>query len=661
VADTTKSGTASLEITQQIGVTISPTTAQLTEGQTRQFSATVTGTSNTAVDWSVSGTGCAGSGCGTITPEGLYTAPDSVPTQVVVTATSVADLADSASATITIIPPVVVTISPTSAIVAVSTQQQFQASVSGSSTKAVTWKVTGSGCSGSSCGSVSTAGLYTAPASVPGSSVVTVTATAQANGTSSASSTVTLVASNNTKLTGQYAFFFSGFDSNGEYQAAGSFTANGAGTLISGEEDVNNFVGPSNSVPIAGTYQVTSDNRGTMTINSSLGTHTYKFALNTLGTKGRFISFDQSGVRGSGIIEQQDPTAFDPSVLSNGYVMGLSGEDSGGGRVGALGLIFPDGFGFISGSTLDVNDSGSVAPTYASYSGIYSVDSTGRGTATLLIPGLGSGIFDFAFYVVSANEFLLVSVDPIGQNNLILGGPAEIQNGAPFTTSSFDAASIFTLSGTNGSAPQDMVGRFGFDGSSNITVNFDENNGGNITVAGSMTGAYDLELNGRGTLNLDSAAGSTVWYMYATGPNQGFVMDASTSAAGIGEIRPVTIIPPFSNSDILGSYLFGSGDLVIQTTPLYSGVSSFDGGSSIRGSGMANGAEDISKVTTFNQSQVLTGTYSVSGVSNNGRGTILLTSPAAGTIAVWAISPTEFVGLDIDSTTTQPVVLFFEQ
>jgi len=660
-ADTTKSGSATVEITQQIGVTISPTTAQLTEGQTRQFSATVTGSTNTAVTWSVSGTGCAGSGCGTITPEGLYTAPDSIPTQVVVTATSVADLADSASATITIIPPVVVTISPVTAIVAVSTQQQFQASVSGSSNKGVTWKVTGSGCSGSSCGSVSTAGLYTAPASVPGSAVVTVTATAQANGTSAASSTVTLVASNNTKLTGQYAFFFTGYDSNGEYQAAGSFTADGTGMIVSGEEDVNNFVSPSNSVPIAGTYQVTSDNRGTMTINSALGTHTYKFALNTLGTKGRFISFDQSGVRGSGVIERQDPTAFDPSVLSNGYVLGLSGEDSGGGRVGALGLIFPDGFGFISGSTLDVNDSGSVAPTYASFSGIYSVDSTGRGTATLLIPGLGSGIFDFAFYVVSANEFLLVSTDPIGQNNFILGGPAEIQNGAPFTTSSFDGASIFTLTGNNGAGPQDMVGRFGFDGSSNVAVNFDENNSGNVTVAGSMTGAYDLELNGRGTLNLDSATGSTVWYMYATGPNQGFVMDASSGAAGIGEIRPVTIVPPFSNSDILGSYLLGSGDPITQTTPLDSGVSSFDGGSSIRGLGNMNGAEDISKVTGFSQNQVLTGTYSVSGVSNNGRGTILLTSPATGTIAVWAISPTDFVGLDIDSTTTQPVVLFFEQ
>jgi hypothetical protein len=661
VADNTKSGFATATITQHIGVTISPTSAKLTEGQSLQFAASVTGTANTAVNWSVSGTGCSGSGCGTVTSAGLYTAPDSVPAQVVVTATSVANLAVSASATITIIPPVVVTISPTTAIVAANTQQQFRASVTGSTNKNIAWKVTGSGCSGANCGSVSAAGLYTAPATLPSPAAVTVMATAQANGTSSASASVTLVASNNSKLSGQYAFFFSGFDSNGEYQSAGSFTANGAGVIVSGEEDVNNFVAPSSSVPIAGTYQVTSDDRGTMTINSSLGTHVYKFALNTLGTKGRFISFDQSGVRGSGVIERQDPTAFDPSVLSNGYVLGLSGEDSSGGRVGALGLIFPDGFGFISGSTLDVNDSGSVAPTFGSYSGVYSVDSTGRGTATLLIPGLGSGIFDFAFYVVSANEFLIISIDPIGQNNMILGGPAEIQNGAPFTTSSFNGGSIFSLSGTNGSAPQDMVGRLNFNGGSSVTVNFDENSGGNVTVAGLLTGAYDLELNGRGTLNLDSASGVTIWYLYATGPNQGFVMDATTSAASVGEMYPVSIVPPFSNSDILGSYLLGTGDPIVQTTPLYSGVTSFDGGSSFQGQGLITGAEDISKAATLSPSQVLGGSYSVSSVSNNGRGVISLTSPTGGTIAVWVASPSEIVGLDIDSTTTQPAVLYFEQ
>ena len=661
LADPTKSASASVTVTQQVGITISPTSAQVVEGQTRQFNAAVSGTSDTAVNWSVSGTGCSGSGCGTISSSGLYTAPDSVPTQVIVTATSAADFNVSASATVTIVPPVFVTISPTTAIVALSTQQQFQVSVTGSQNKAVTWSVSGAGCSGSSCGTVTSAGLYTAPASLPSPATVIIKATSQAMASASASATLSLVGSNNSKLTGQYAFSFTGYDSNGSYLAAGSFTADGNGKLTSGEEDVNNFNGPSTSLSIAGTYQVNSDNRGTLTINNPLGTFTYKFVLNSLGTRGRFISFDQSGVRGSGIIERQDPTAFDPSVFANGYVLGLSGQDSSGGRVAALGLIFPDGAGFVAGSTLDLNDAGSVGPTFASFFGTYGVDSTGRGTLTLSIPGVGGGTLDFALYVVSTNEFLLVSTDPIFQNGFILIGPARIQNGAPFSSASFDGASIFTMTGTTGSAPQDMVGQFKFDGSTDIAVTFDENSGGNITVTGSMTGAYDLELNGRGTLNLDTSRGTTVWYMYATGPNQGFVMDASTAAASIGDIYADTIVLPFSNSDILGSYFFGPDDPVVQSTALVTGVSSFDGGSSAGGRGIASGAEDLSQVSTLSSNQVLTGTYSVSAVSNNGRGAILLTSPTAKTIAVWVAGTSEVVGLSLDSTTTQPVILHFEQ
>ena len=661
VADPTKSGTASIQVTQKVGITISPTAATVVEGQTKQFTATVTGTSTTGVTWSVSGTGCSGSGCGTISSSGLYTAPSSVPTSVTVTATSIADFTATASATVAIVPPVSVTISPTAAIVAVGTQEAFQVSVTGTTNKAVTWSVSGSGCSGSSCGTVSSAGLYTAPASLPSPATVIVKATSQAMATASASATVSLVGTNNSKLIGQYAFSFTGYDSNGSYLAVGSFTADGHGGLTSGEEDINNFNGPATSLSIGGTYQVNSDNRGTMTINSPAGTFTYKFALNSLGTKGRFISFDQSGVRGSGVIERQDPTAFDPSVFANGYVLGLSGEDYSGGRVAALGLIFPDGSGFVSGSSMDVNDAGSVEPTFPTFFGTYSVDPTGRGTMTLIVPGLGSGVLDFAFYVVSANEILLVATDPIFQNGFILSGPGRIQNGAPFTSTSFNGPSIFTLTGSNGAAPQDVVGQLQFSGGSNVAVTFDENSGGKITVGGLMTGAYDLELNGRGTLNLDTATGSTIWYMYATGPNQGFLMDASTAAAGFGEISASAIAPPFSNSDILGSYLFGPDDPVVQTTSLASGVSSFDGGSSVGGKGIVSGAEDLSQASTLSPNKVLAGTYSVSAVSNNGRGSILLTSPTGSTIAVWVISNTQFVGLDLDSTTTQPVILHFQQ
>lgn len=661
VADPTKSASASVQITQQIGITISPTSAQVFEGQTKQFTASVTGTSNTAVNWSLSGTGCSGSGCGTISDSGLYTAPDSIPTQVVVTATPVADTSLSASATVTIIAPVVVTISPTNVIVALGTKQQFQVSVTGTTNKAVTWSVSGAGCSGSSCGTVSTAGLYTGPSSLPSPATVIVKATSQAMASASASATVSLVGSNNSKLSGQYAFSFTGYDSNGSYLAAGSFTADGNGHFTAGHEDVDSVGGSPASVAIGGTYTVGSDNRGTMTINSPLGTFTYKFAVNSLGTKGSFISFDTTGVRGSGVIEKQDTSAFDPSVFANGYVLALSGQDTSNGRVAALGLIFPDGSGFVAGSTMDLNDAGSVSSTFGTFPGTYRVDSTGRGTLTLAILGLGSGTFDFAFYVVSANEFLLVSTDPIFQNGFIFGGPAVIQNGYPFSAASFNGSSIFTMTGTTGTAPRDTVGRLQFDGSADIAVLFDQNSGGKITVGGSMTGAYDLNTNGRGTLNLATGTGTTIWLVYATGPNQGFLMDDSTPAAGIGPVYAQTIVPPFQNSDILGSYFFGPDDPVVRTTPLASGEDSFDGGNSIGGQGSVNGAEDISLVSTLSPNQVVGGTYSVSGVSNNGRGSIQLTSPSGSTIAVWVFGSSEFVGLSLDASTAQPAVLHFEQ
>jgi hypothetical protein len=663
VADPTKSASASLTIAQQIGITISPTTAQVVEGQTKQFSATVTGTTNTAVTWSVSGTGCSGSACGTISPSGLYTAPDTALAAVVVTATAASDNAVSAHAQVMVVAPVHVAVSPASTIVAVGTQEIFRATVTGTQNTTVGWSVSGAGCSGTACGTISTAGVYTAPATLPSPAAVTVKATAQANGTSSATAAVALVASNNSKLAGQYAFSFTGYDSTGAWLMAGSFTADGSGKITSGREDVNNVAGPATSLPITGTYQVTSDNRGTLTLRSSLGTFTYKLALNTLGKKGRFISFDDSGVRGSGILERQDPSAFDPSAFASGYVLALSGGDGFGGRVSALGLIFPDGVGFISGSTLDVNDAGAVSPTFAPFSGVYSVDQGGRGTATLILPGLGGGVLNFAFYVVSANEFLMVSTDPIMTNNLILGGlaQAQTQDQFAFSSASFKGPSIFTLTGSTGSAPDDMVGRFTFDGSVNVAAIFDENNAGNTTVAGSLTGAYDIELNGRGTLNLNTPTGSRVWYIYATGPNQGFVMDASSLSAGIGQIFSQTILPPFLNSDVVGSYVMGPDDPVVQTTPLASAVTSFDGSSSAGGKGTVSGAEDVSRTSGLSSSQVIAGTYSISGVSNNGRGAILLTSPAGQNIAVWVPNSSEFVGLDLSSGTVQPVILHFEQ
>ncbi len=91
-----------------ITVSVSPTTATVSSGGTKQFSAQVTNTTNTAVTWSATS--------GAVSATGLFTAPTVTATKTItVTASSVADDTKSASATVTVTAPAgILTLSPTS-------------------------------------------------------------------------------------------------------------------------------------------------------------------------------------------------------------------------------------------------------------------------------------------------------------------------------------------------------------------------------------------------------------------------------------------------------------------------------------------------------------------------------------------------------------------
>ncbi|MGD1080757.1 MAG: hypothetical protein ABR881_20745 [Candidatus Sulfotelmatobacter sp.] len=175
-ADATKSASAVVTVSQatQVSISVAPSTVSLSTGGQKQFTASVSGSSNTAVTWAASG--------GSVTSGGLYTAPSSAGTYTV-TATSAADSTKSASAVVTVSQPaqVSVSISPTTASISTGAQKQFAASVSGSTNTAVTWTASG--------GSVTSGGLYTAPSSA---GTYTVTATSSADSTKSASAVVTV-------------------------------------------------------------------------------------------------------------------------------------------------------------------------------------------------------------------------------------------------------------------------------------------------------------------------------------------------------------------------------------------------------------------------------------------------------------------------------------
>jgi uncharacterized protein (DUF1800 family) len=91
-----------------IKVTVSPASLALVTDGLQLFTATVVGTTNTAVTWAVNGETGGDSTIGTIDVNGNYIAPDNLPSpnSVTVTATSVADPTKSGNAIVTFLNPV---------------------------------------------------------------------------------------------------------------------------------------------------------------------------------------------------------------------------------------------------------------------------------------------------------------------------------------------------------------------------------------------------------------------------------------------------------------------------------------------------------------------------------------------------------------------------
>jgi hypothetical protein len=166
-----------------VSVSSAPVAATLSASGTQQFTATVSNAVDTSVSWSVS------PNVGSVSSAGLYTAPASVstPQTVTVRATSLADGTAFAESTVTLLPSVSVAVAPGSATLVAQQSQQFIATVANASNTGVTWSLI------PNVGSISGAGLYTAPPSVSIAQPVTVKATSMADPSKSAIATVMLL------------------------------------------------------------------------------------------------------------------------------------------------------------------------------------------------------------------------------------------------------------------------------------------------------------------------------------------------------------------------------------------------------------------------------------------------------------------------------------
>jgi hypothetical protein len=194
-----------------ITVSVSPTSGTVqVAGGTQKFTASVRNDRHhRGVRWSLTGAGCSGSACGTVSGTTstsgtsiTYMAPPVLPNpaKVSLTATSVSNTSKKSSASIALssAQSVSVSVSPTSASLASSNKLSFTATVTNDPTnQGVVWALAQSGASCSpACGTMSgqtnATVTYTAPISLPANPVVILAARSLRDTTESATATITV-------------------------------------------------------------------------------------------------------------------------------------------------------------------------------------------------------------------------------------------------------------------------------------------------------------------------------------------------------------------------------------------------------------------------------------------------------------------------------------
>ncbi len=212
--------------TNVVSISLFPQSPLLLVNQTLQFTATVTGATDTTATWALTFTTSSNTTaqtcpvppavttCGTIDTTGFYQAPAIVPNPaqtITVKATSNADSKKSASTTITLDSGIRVTVTPFTATIGTLESFQYKAILTNDATlNDVTWlatqdtapSATSTACSASVCGSVDASGLYTAPATVPTTATVTILAISKLDTTRFGQASATVVTAAPVSFTG---------------------------------------------------------------------------------------------------------------------------------------------------------------------------------------------------------------------------------------------------------------------------------------------------------------------------------------------------------------------------------------------------------------------------------------------------------------------------
>jgi hypothetical protein len=384
-------------------------------------------------------------------------------------------------------------------------------------------------------------------------------------------------------LNGTYVFQAGGVDAVGPVYAAGTLAFDGNGNITSGVLDANSASGTvvANMSSISGTYSVTADGRGLMTLTGT-GIETsvpFALAISKDGSKGKFIEFDGKAAV-AGTFEKQTAGA-----LSGTYTFRLSGFEVSSAAancagkpacyMGEVGVLTVPSSGTALAGFADANlTNGNSYPTGA-FGGTFNAPTSGRGTMTVNLRN-GTPV-SLVYYVVSPNKFFMASANT--ETSEIFAGQAESQgtlaafsgdytflldHAATPTTGTFEKTGRMSLASgaiTQGSEAEDLsssaVQDQSFDFSGGTYTDPTAGPQGQGTISGIVT-STGVPLN---RYFVYYAVDSTKAYMLQTTANctQAGVntCDGGAFRAAIGEFEGggSTLLP------VSGDFIFSSNEL----------------------------------------------------------------------------------------------------
>ncbi|HTV65789.1 MAG TPA: hypothetical protein VMD98_09300 [Bryocella sp.] len=540
-------------------VTVSPATANVQEGGTQQFTATVTNTTSTAVNWSVNGVAGGNASAGTISSSGLYTAPDVVPSPASVTISAALQSAPSISGN-SIVTVTAVTFSNS------SIKGNYIFTLSGIDGNGYSFyaagAITADGNGNITAGeedlndvssgyfqATSVTGTYSVGADGRGtlnlnsslgqfSYAIALRALSNAglneidNQVVNATGNLEQQSTGVTAPSGSYAFGFSGVSGCGSLSSDGIFNL-GSGN-VGGLQDANCGGTITQASSVSGSYgSADGFGRGTGSFTGNSGSADFVYYV-VSPNRYRFVCPD-SATLFLGAADLQTQSSFANTDFTGSYVLNTSGSTQRG--VAYILIQLNASNGSISSGYYDVNDTGVTGQ--ASLTGAYSLASSGRINGSFTV---NSSTLPFTVYLSSPTQgyYLDLRTNVIGGGNIYGQSSGVTSNAAWAGSYATKQFGYFVASnGTIGPLTSTSVsGQISADGNGTLAGTLDFNDPSNIYQGQILQGSYTVGTTapGRFTASISTPIDGTRNYVgYIVSPTRVLLLDSDTGLTAGGD------------------------------------------------------------------------------------------------------------------------------